>query len=70
LLDHRDQVLHVGWLVGERLRHDDLVPLIDSDLSIVAPCTKPSPLFWMRLSASVKFRCAFAVGLPSFSLGI
>jgi uncharacterized protein (TIGR00730 family) len=62
-------VLDVGRLIGHRLRHDDLVPRVDGGLAVVA-LDEAVPVFWIRLSASVKFRWALAVGLPASSRGI
>src|SRR5260370_40653856 len=35
-IDHRNQVLHVGRLVGHCLGHNDLVFLVDGRLTVVA----------------------------------
>lgn len=64
--EHRFEVLDVGRLVAEGGRHNDRMTFIHGDLRVVGLQEAPSR-FMIRLSGSVKLRCASGLGVPDGS---
>ena len=60
---HRLELVCVAGLVRQPLRHDHLVIGIDGRLSVIA-LDESACVFMMRLSGSVKLRCARSGGVP------